>query len=129
MKKLLVVTALLEVATGVALILAPAPLVLLLAGAALDTGGMLVARVAGAALLTLGLVCWLARNDARSHAARGIVEAMLLYNLIVAAVLVYAHLVLKLSAVGLWPAVVLHIALAAWCIAWLRLVKPAGGPW
>ncbi len=124
MKTLLVVTALLEAVTGVALMVAPAPPVLLLPGAALDTTGrLLVARVAGASLLALGLACWLARNDGRSRAARGLVAAMLLYNVMAVAVFIYAGLGLKLSAIGLWPAVVLYLALALWCVECLRCTK------
>jgi hypothetical protein len=120
MKNLLVVTAWLEALTGVALLVAPAPLVLLLAGAVLDTAGaQLVARVAGAALLALGLACWLARDDRQSRAAHGIVMAMLLYNLAAATLLVHARLGLNLSAGGLGPAVGLHSVLAVWCFACL----------
>ena len=127
MKNLFVVTALLEAITGVALIVSPGPPVSLLVGAALDTpGGLIVARVAGAALLALGLACWLARDDGRSRAARGLVRAILLYDAATAAVLVYAGLGLKLSAAGLWPAVVLHGALALWCIGCLRWIKTPG---
>ena len=117
MKKLLIVTAWLEAVTGVALMVSPAPPVLLLVGASLDTtGGLIIARVAGAALLALGLACWLARDDGRSDAARGLIAAMLVYNVAAVAVLLYAGLGLKLSAIGLWPAVVLHGALALWCV-------------
>jgi len=113
MKNLLVVTAMLEAVTGLGLMVVPARVVSLLIGAVIDSsGGLVVARVAGAALLALGLACFLARNDARSHAARGLVAAMLLYNLATIAVFVYAGLGLKLSGIGLWPVVVLHATLA-----------------
>jgi hypothetical protein len=124
MKRLLIVSAWLEAVTGVALMVWPAPPVLLLVGAALDTtGGLIIARVAGAALLSLGLACWLARDDGRSGAARGLVAAMLFYNAAALAVLLYAGLGLKLSAIGLWPAALLHLALTVWCIACLRPVR------
>jgi hypothetical protein len=117
-RNLLVVTALFEAVTGVALMVSPALPVSLLLGAALDTpGGLVAARVAGAALLALGLACWLARDDGNSRAARGIVAAMLLYNVAAVTVLLYAGLGLGLSGSGLWPAVLLHMALAAWCVA------------
>jgi hypothetical protein len=64
MSALLVVTSLLEAVTGLALLLSPALLVSLLLGASLDTSTeWVLARVAGAALLSIDVVCWLARND------------------------------------------------------------------
>ena len=42
-----------------------------------------VARIAGAALLSLGVACWLARKDDRSPAATAIIAATLLYNSLV----------------------------------------------
>lgn len=124
MKALLIVSAILETAIGLALLLLPSLPVSLLLGVSLDTpGGRVVARVAGCALLALGLACWLARDDGKSCAARGIVAAMLVYNLAVAGVLVYAGLGLRLSGTGLWPTVILHMAMAVWSTACLRVKK------
>jgi len=121
MKTLLTVTAAVETATGLALLGLPSLVVSLLLGGSLDTpAALVVARVTGAALLSIGVACWLARNDQQSRAATGLIAALLLYNTATIAVLVYAGLGLGLSGIGLWPAVGLHVALAVWCIACLR---------
>ena len=121
MKPLFMVIAALEVATGLALLGSPSVPVSLLVGVSLDTpGALMVGRVAGAALLSLGIACWLARDDGQSRAARGLVAALLLYNVAVAALLAYAGLGTTLAGVTLWLAVVVHAAVAVWCIACLR---------
>jgi hypothetical protein len=118
MKSLLIVTAAAETATGLALLGMPSLVVSLLLGGSLDTpAALVVARMTGAALLSLGVACWLARNDEKSRAAVGVVKAILLYNIAAVSVLAFAGIVAGLSGVGLWPAVLLHAALAAWCIA------------
>ena len=51
-----------EARTGVALAIAPSVIVLVLLGSALDSpAGLLIARVRGAALFSLGAACWLAQ--------------------------------------------------------------------
>lgn len=125
MKNLLIVTAVLEAATGLALLLLPSLPVSLLFGEALDAPSALtIARLAGAALLSFAVVCWAARDEKPGRTLKGLVVAMLLYNVAAVALLVaHAGIGLKPSGVGLWPAVLLHTALAIWCIACLR-VKP-----
>jgi len=121
MKNLLILTAVFESATGLALLLAPAFVASLLFGVGLDAPiGFVVARIAGAALLAIGLSCWLARDDGRSRVALGLVAALLFYNVAATAVLMHAGLGFKLSGVALWPAIATHVALAIWCVTCLR---------
>jgi len=103
-----------------ALIAVPAIVVRLLFGAEISGASVPLGRVAGAALLALGVACWLARGDTPSRAARGLIVAMLMYNLVATAVLAFAGIGLRLHGVALWPAVVLHAAMAVWCVVCLR---------
>ncbi len=119
-KRFLILTAIIEAATGLALIALPAIVVRLLLGAEISGASIPLGRVAGAALLALGVACWLARDDTQSRAAGGLVVAMLIYNIVATTVLAFAGIGLGLHGVALWPAVVLHAAMAFWCIACLR---------
>ena len=93
----------------------------LLLGVSLDApAAMIVGQIAGAALLSLGVACWLARDDGPSRTRRGLVAAMLLYNCAAVAVLAYAGAGVRLVGVLMWPAVALHAVLAVWCLASLR---------
>ena len=73
-------------------------------------------RVAGVALFALGVSCWLARGDEQSRAAKGLVGAMVLYNLGTVVILGDAGICAQRVGIALWPAVVLHAAMAVWCI-------------
>jgi len=124
MKILLAVTAVIEAGAGVGLMCCPSASVALLLGSPLDAPAALtLGRVAGAALFALGVACWLAQYDAQSCAAKGLVSAMVLYNL--GAVVIFGSAGFRLQPVGiaLWPAVVLHAAMTVWCITCL-LRKP-----
>jgi hypothetical protein len=123
-RSLLTVTALLETGTGVALMASPSVPVSLLLDASLETPGSVLARVAGAALLSLGVACWLARQDGESRPGRAVVAAILVYDFAAAVVLAQASLGPGLTGAALWPAVLLHTALGVWCVACLRRGKP-----
>jgi hypothetical protein len=126
MKKLCSLTALLELGAGAALLAAPSLAVKLLLGSPLDSpAAVVLGRLAGAALFTLGLACWFARGDGQSRTARGLVLALLFYNVAVVVILAIAGISAKLVGVLLWPAVGLHILLAGWCILSLRN-QPSG---
>jgi len=118
MKALHTVTSVIELGAGLALLGCPSATVAILVGAPLDaTAALTVARIGGAGLLALGVACWFARGDTQSHAARGLVAAMLLYDVAAVAILAFASIGLGLRGLGLWPAVVLHAVMAVWCIA------------
>ncbi len=122
MKTLHTVTALIEAGAGLALGCFPSAVVALLLGSPLDTpAAVTLGRLAGAALLTLGIACWLAHRDAESRAARGLIAAMVVYNSAAVALFAFAGIGLGLHGVALWPAALLHAGMTVWCI--MCLVK------
>jgi len=117
---LLIVTAFVETSAGLMLLVSPTLVVAFLLGASLDApAALVVARTAGAALLSLGCACWLARTDGRANGVPGLVAAMLLYNSVAVAVLAHAVAGAGLVGVLTWPTIALHTVLAVWCIACL----------
>ena len=113
-----------ETLVGVALALFPSLLTSLLFGSRLDAPvGILVARVAGSALLAMGIACWLARDNSESRAAAGLIMALLFYDAAVVVIFLYARLGAGLWGIGLWPAVVLHSGLGVWSVLCLKKVK------
>jgi len=118
-RSLLVVTAAAELGAGLVLLIAPSAATRLLLGAGLDSPeSVLVGKVAGSALLAIGLSCWLGRNQ-----ADGLVAGLLLYNVALALLFLDAGMIDKMQGLGIWPAIGVHSALAIWCAARLR----AGG--
>jgi hypothetical protein len=109
--RFLAVTAALEAGAGLGLVALPDVVVRLLLGAEISGAAVPLGRVAGVALLALGLACWLARG----HAASALTSPMLLYNCGVAAVLGMAG-VSGMTGLLLWPAVALHAAMAVWSL-------------
>jgi hypothetical protein len=125
-KLLLTLVAIAELLTGLALLIAPSVVSEWLLGATLDyPAAIVVGRVAGAALLAIGLICWLQREIGRGAAQKGLLVGLLVYNAAVPMVLAYTAKVDGTRAIGLWPAVVLHSFLAIWCIVSLRKAATA----
>ena len=101
MKRVLVFAAVSEAATGAALLLAPALVGQLLFGVELDGIATTVARVAGIALVALGVACWPGTP----------LLGMLTYSAAVTLYLAYAGFTGGSTGILLWPAVVLHLIL------------------
>jgi hypothetical protein len=102
MKKLLTATAVAETATGVALMIVPSLVGRLLLGAELGGVSVVVARVAGIALIALGIACWPGRTA---------LCGMLTYNALGTVYFAWLALGGKWAGPLLWPAVVLHAIL------------------
>ena len=102
------VAAAIEAVTGLLLIVFPHLLAKLLLGADVTGVEIVIGRVAGIALLSLGLGCWMGRQEARGGWA---LAAMLIYNVLVTIYLALVGLGTEFVGVLLWPAVVVHAAL------------------
>jgi len=114
---LLIITACGETATGLSLLAVPAISLRLLIG--VEQAGpetIFVAQVAGAALLAIGVGCWLGRSDQLAPAQRGLIAGVLVYSAVVAGLLVSAGLFLDLVGIALWPDVAVHALLLVGCV-------------
>ena len=103
MKRVLILAAAGEAATGAALLIVPSLVGRLLLGEELSGVAIPVARVAGVALIALGIACW--PGPPRI--------GMLIYVAVVALYLAYVGVVHDLTGMLLWPAVIVHVVLAA----------------
>jgi hypothetical protein len=98
-------SAAIEAATGVALLALPDFVARLLLGTELSASGIAVARVAGFALLALGVACW-PGGDAPTPQ---VIRALFAYNLLAGLYLGYLRVGGGFVSYLLWPACALHI--------------------
>jgi hypothetical protein len=118
MRKALIFAAVAEAATGVALLLVPSVVGQLLLGETLAGMAVPVARVTGIAPIALGVACW------PGPPALG----MLIYTAAAGLYLAYVGIGGSFVGVLLWPAVIVHLVLAA-LLAWtLRRGAQTHGP-
>jgi hypothetical protein len=109
------VSAAIEIATGLALFAVPDLVARVLLGAELSDSGLAVARLAGCGLLSLGLACWPGRDEPTTQATR----ALFVYNLLAGLYLGYLRVGGGFVGFLLWPACALHIVFA------ILLARPA----
>jgi hypothetical protein len=107
MKVGLVFAAVAEAATGLSLLIVPSLVGQLLLGVDFTGTTIPVARVAGIALIGLGIACWPGPPLA----------GMLIYTAAVAAYLAYLGIAGGFTGILLWPAVIVHVILAALLIS------------
>lgn len=101
MKGVLLVAAIVEAGTGLAMVVVPSLMGQLLLGEQLSGIAVTVARVAGIALMSLGLACWPGPP----------LLGMLSYSGLVTLYLAYLGLTGGSTGVLLWPAFVLHLVM------------------
>ena len=103
MKNVLLLAAVGEAATGLALLIVPSLVWRLLLGEELTGVAIPVARVTGIALIALGVACWPGTP----------LVGILTYSAAVTLYLAYVGFAGGLTGILLWPAVVLHVILTA----------------
>jgi hypothetical protein len=102
MNKALIFAGIGETITGLALLIVPSLVGQLLLGEELAGVAIPVARVAGIALIALGIACWPGPP----------LVGMLIYSAVVTLYLAYLGSAGGLTGVFLWPAVALHAVLS-----------------
>ncbi len=106
-KTLVILSAGIEMATGLILVAVPAFVGRALLGTDLSGSGVAVARLAGVGLFSLGLACWPGQIDLNPHTTR----ALVVYNLLAAVYLGYLRIGGGFVSYLLWPACILHALL------------------
>ena len=105
-RKLLGLVAIVEAATGLVLLMYPPIVVRLLFGAEIiGAGAIMMSRLAGIALIGLGVACW------PSGSASQPLYGMVIYGALAALYLAYVGVRGQGVGVLLWPAVVIHAIL------------------
>ncbi|HZD31076.1 MAG TPA: hypothetical protein VE779_05370 [Candidatus Angelobacter sp.] len=117
MKKVLIFAALGETATGLILVAVPAIAIRALCGVEIAGAGIIPTRVAGIALIGLGVACW--PNNSTHQQLYG----MLTYSTLVMLYLIRIGVRGAPVGVLLWPAVALHAALCA-LLLWTWAKRP-----
>jgi hypothetical protein len=116
----LIMTAVIEGATGILFIFLPAVLLTVLLGeSSVTPETTFYFRFFGAVLVVFCAACWLVRNH-HGPAQLGWLIGALVYDVAAAALLAYLGVARGMTGIALWPAVLAHTVLAVWAVISLR---------
>jgi hypothetical protein len=103
----------LETGVGLMLLVDPSALASLLLQSPLEGAGLVVARIGGGGVLSLGIACWCAHETPLTPAGLGVSRAFLAYNLVACVTLALARPALASGGLPALGASTLHGVLAA----------------
>ena len=106
--RLLTLGGVLETLAGLGLLIDPAGGVLALLGSSMQGPGVVIGRIGGGALLSLGIACWLARKTPTALASVGVAWAYLVYNVVTCVTLAWTSVALEGGSLPALCASVLH---------------------
>jgi hypothetical protein len=113
--RLLVIASSSEVATGIVLLVYPPIVIKLLFGAEIIGAGLVLSRIAGIALIGLGVACWPPAGASRA------ILGLLSYSALAMLYLWYLGIAGNFAGILLWPAVVVHAVLTGLLVwAWFK---------
>ncbi|WP_264564892.1 hypothetical protein [Flavobacterium sp. N3904] len=114
MKTFLKLTALFEALTGLALIFVPKLVILLLFEVTLDGfGGQIAGMIAGAAILSIAIICWLMKEV---ESAIFVVKTLLFYNISIVAIVLYSIINYGVKGPGIYLIVGFHTIFSIWSL-------------
>jgi hypothetical protein len=111
--RLLSVGSVLETVAGLGLLVDPSGAALVLLRSSLEMPGVVIGRIGGGGLLSLGIACWFARKTPTAPASLGVSWGFLAYNVVASVTLAWAGVALGHDALPAFGASVLHGVLGA----------------
>ena len=123
LRLLLTISGGLEALVGVLTLISPTTVVSLLPGGSVDPIGLVLARLFGAGVFSLGLACLKARDDVGSPAGLAVSLGITSYNILAAVVILGAAAGLNLGGLLFWGAGIGHAIIGALFVAALVRVR------
>ena len=112
MKLFLQITALAEILIGILLVFFPNFIIgLLFETPVTETSGIISSMIAGVAIISLTIICWLVQNKIDAIET---VKGMLFYNFAIIAVVIYLIGVYQISGLGVWLVIGFHTFQGIW---------------